>query len=717
MTAIVVTGIGLVSPAGIDLETACAATFPLKPTQDFALYPQHNDLPSVLPVPGHFSLRHIVKKRKDIKLMARANQFAVAASDEAIRHARLSAETLEQAGIFMAVGREPSDLKALLPSVVHSISDDTLNLGTLFQHGVDWINPLSSLKTLPNMSLAHTAIHAGARGPNMTLFGSGAFEDCLDAAVHSIRSGRCSIALVGGADSCTSFYDRLGVAREHHHSTVGEGAAIFVLETLKNVKARGGKHLAQLVDIKTSSEQLALGYCGAATSAMNAALSIGRCKEARSQTPTHPQNLTANPPSRHKVLVTGVGLVSPLGLDFETFRKQIRLGMSAVGPITHFDAEKFAVRNACEVQSEDWWTRLPPSIRAELATVSERSASFAVSAALSALQDAAIDSTPDILVYGTGLSSVSIPELNQDCLPYLTTEKPYLDFKRVKVGAEATHFVSPHRHRMSLPLEILNKHWGKSIEQRIHFSACAAGAGAIGHGLDLVRSGTQTTALVGASDAMIHPYGLIPFSKLGATSTIEDPALAARPFDKERSGFVMGETAAFFVLESEESALKRGAKVYGELVGWGSSCDAHNVTAPHPEGLGAKASMNASLKDAGLATKHIDYVNAHGTGTHLNDISEALAIGQLFGAHRPWVSSTKSQLGHCIGAAGAIEFAVCLSAVLDGYIPPNINLLTPEPNLGVRLSGRSSIEADVQFVMSNSFGFGGQNVSLIVGRA
>ena len=201
MTSIVVTGIGLVSPAGIDLKTSCASTYPLPVSQDFDQYPNHGDLPAVLPVPSHFSLRHIVKKRKDIKLMARANQFAVAACDEAIRHAQLSPEALEQAGIFMAVGREPSDLKALLPSVVHSVHDDTLDLSTLFRHGVDWINPLSSLKTLPNMSLAHAAIHIGARGPNMTLFGPDAFDDCVHAAIHSIQAGRCTIALVGGADS------------------------------------------------------------------------------------------------------------------------------------------------------------------------------------------------------------------------------------------------------------------------------------------------------------------------------------------------------------------------------------------------------------------------------------------------------------------------------------------------------------------------------------
>lgn len=714
MNTVVVTGIGLVSPAGINLTQSRNAVLPLTPSIDNKTYPEHSDLPHVLAVPDHFSLKQIVKKRKDIKLMAKANQYAVAASDEAVRHAKLSSEQLTTAGMFMAVGREPSDLKALLPSVVHSVTDGELRLDTLFKHGIDWINPISSLKTLPNMSLAHAAIHVGARGPNMTLFGPDAFEQCLDAALHALREKRCSIALVGGADSCTSFYDRLGLAREHKHAIVGEGAAIFVLETKDSAEQRSAQVLAQSAALTETYSDQDCGYCGAATTPISVALGLKI-----TDVPWTGDIASSGPKKavRNRVVVTGVGVVSPLGLEFDTFRTALKSGACAVGPIAQFNAEHFSVANACEVRSNAWWKRLPESVKQELSCVNERSASFAVSAALSAMNDAKLDTPPDMLVYGTGLSSVSIPELNQDCIPYLQSEKPHLDFSKVQVHSDSTQFVSPHRHRMSLPLEVLCKYWSRSIEQRIHFSACAAGAGAIGHGMDLVRSGTKSQVLVGASDAMIHPYGLIPFAKLGATSTITDPDLAARPFDKDRSGFVMGETAAFFLLESEQSAINRGARIYGEIVGWGSSCDAHNVTAPHPDGLGAKAAMNASLIDAGVMANRIDYVNAHGTGTHLNDTAEALAIAQVFGDHEPWVSSTKGQLGHCIGAAGAIEFAVCLSALLDGYIPPNINLFNPEPNLGVRLSGRSSLDADLQFVMSNSFGFGGQNVSLVVGRA
>ena len=269
---------------------------------------------------------------------------------------------------------------------------------------------------------------------------------------------------------------------------------------------------------------------------------------------------------------------------------------------------------------------------------------------------------------------------------------------------------------MNLPLDLLSEYAGYPLEQITHFSACAAGAAAIGHSLDLIRFGQRERILVGAADAMIHPYGLIPFAKLGATSTVVDPTQAAMPFDKDRSGFVMGETAAFFILEDEASAKARGAHIYAHVLGWGSSCDAYNVTAPHPDGLGAQMSMCAA-EDARLTPAQIDYINAHGTGTQLNDTAEAEAIQKTFKEHQPWVSSSKSQFGHCIGAAGAIEFAVCISSLEDGYVPPNVSLTNPIGGLGIRLAPNQSIEADVRHVMSNSFGFGGQNVSLILAKA
>ena len=713
MTEVVLTGVGLVCPAGFTLETALKARFPLPISEDLDRYPAHPQLPNVLPVPDGFTLKGIVKKRKDIKLMARANQFAVAASDEAIKDAGLAEAHLMTAGLFMAVGREPSDLKALIPSVMHSVRDHELDLDTLFSEGLHWINPLSSLKTLPNMSLAHTAIHLGCRGPNMTLFGTQAFEQAIESARDAIASQKCQVAIVGAADSCTSFYDRLGVAREGLGTVVGEGAALFVLESKAHFQARNGQHHYPMAQFLSPSKTTHFGYSGAATLAMAVAL---HCAPHRTKAMNIISSVVRDAPlERRQVVVSGVGLVSPLGSTFTAFRQSIRDGLSGVAPISHFDATQFVVKNACEVQDDNWWSRLPPQLRSKLETVNERSANFAVSAALEALRDAQFSEVPDAILYGTGLSSVSVEELAQDCLPYLTGATPALDFENVRVFDDQTEFVSPHRHRMTLPLEILLQEWGATVEHYVHFSACAAGAAAIGHGMELIRSGAKDLVLVGASDAMIHPYGLIPFAKLGATSTEIEPRSAARPFDKERSGFVMGETAAFYVLESAAHAEARGCRQYATVHGWGSSCDAHNVTAPHPEGLGALVSMQNALEDAQLTAADIQYINAHGTGTQLNDTTEAMAIKQLFGSNQPWVSSSKSQFGHCIGAAGAIEFAVCLTALLDQFVPANISLLDPEPNLGIRLAPRQKTPVELKCVMSNSFGFGGQNVSLIVG--
>lgn len=711
MTEIILSGIGLVCPAGLNVAAAIGSNFKVEYNKDENRYPFHSALPRVFSVPDEFSLKGIIKKRKNIKLMARANQFAVAAAHEAVSDADLNLDLLSEAGLYLAVGREPSDLKALLPSVAHSVQDGVLDLETLFGKGVDWINPLSSLKTLPNMSLAHVAIHLGCRGPNMSLFGPEAFHQSLDAAKSALLAGKCQVAIVGAADSCTSFYDRLGVAREQLADAVGEGAALFVLETETHFKARRGKVHYPIASLWRAWSEETLGFSGAATPAIQAAI---HCASHRTEAALPSKEIVAIKQSRREVVVTGIGLVSPLGTSFEEFSKNIRNGKSAVGAISQFDASHFTVKNVCEVNRDDWWFRMPEALRNSLSVVNERSAKFAVSAALEALRDAELTDTPDSLIYGTGLSSVSIQELTQDCLPYLKAGSSQLKFDEVIVERRGINFVSPHRHRMTLPLEILQSHWGKNVETIVHFSACAAGAAAIGHGMELIRSGKRDMVLVGAADAMIHPYGLIPFAKLGATSTRVNPNDAAKPFDRDRSGFVMGETSAFYVLESAERAERRGRRGYGRILGWGSSCDAHNVTAPHPDGLGAVIAMKNALLDAQIGTQDVDYINAHGTGTALNDVAEAMAIEKVFGSHSPLVSSSKSQFGHCIGAAGAIEFAVCLSALNQKFVPPNITLETPDPKVGIRLASRRSLPLNLKCVMSNSFGFGGQNASLIV---
>ena len=250
-------------------------------------------------------------------------------------------------------------------------------------------------------------------------------------------------------------------------------------------------------------------------------------------------------------------------------------------------------------------------------------------------------------------------------------------------------------------------------------TACAASSQAIGEACEIVRRGEADVMLSGGTHSMIHPFGVTGFNLLTALSTRNDePTRASRPFDNDRDGFVLGEGAAMVVLEELEHARRRGATIHGELLGYGSTADAYRITDTHPEGRGAAACMRLALADAGLGLTDIDYINAHGTSTSVNDQVETLAIKKVFGerAYRIPVSSTKSMMGHLIAAAGATELIVCLLAIRDGILPPTINYETPDPNCDLDYVPNKAREGRCDRALSNSFGFGGQNISLIVGR-
>ncbi|MEO1273664.1 MAG: beta-ketoacyl-[acyl-carrier-protein] synthase family protein, partial [Myxococcota bacterium] len=252
-----------------------------------------------------------------------------------------------------------------------------------------------------------------------------------------------------------------------------------------------------------------------------------------------------------------------------------------------------------------------------------------------------------------------------------------------------------------------------------NFSACAASLQAIGRAFRDIQAGRVRRALAGGMDAMTHPFGMISFMRLGALSTRNDaPQQASRPFDKDRDGFVLGEGGAMVLLESLEAARARGATVLAEVVGYGTSIDAHMVTAPHPEGKGAQLAMARALRDAQLDKGAVDYINAHGTATSLNDSTESKAIRSLWGAvEPPPVSSTKSMTGHLIAAAGVLEMVACVVALRDGVLPPSINITAQDPACDVPVvNADKGVEADVRIAMTNSFGFGGQNGVLIVKR-
>lgn len=306
---------------------------------------------------------------------------------------------------------------------------------------------------------------------------------------------------------------------------------------------------------------------------------------------------------------------------------------------------------------------------------------------------------------GTGLSSITPAELNEDIYPHLDKGR----FNRQAMAKD----LSPER---SAPRRHLPHHFGAFLTKKYggkisgsNFSACAAAAQAIATGFWAIRRGEISYALVGGHDSMDHPMGLLSFSVLGALSSSY-----CRPFDKERDGFMLGEGAAFLVLERLDLALERGAEILAEIKGAGTSMDAWNPTAPHPEGQGAQRAMERALRDAKLSPEDIGYVNAHGTGTPLGDQAESHAISRLFGSEVP-VSSIKGAIGHCIAAAGAVEAVACIGSLIDGILPGTAGLEEQDEECPV-WALKDTIERQVDYIVTNSFGFGGQNCSLIIGR-
>ena len=622
---VAVTGIGLVCPAGVGLDAALArlAQGPLDPE-----LPSEEALaaPSVLRVPDDFEPKRYARRRKDLKLMARANKLAVAAARLAVEDAGLADADLSDAGLFLGVGLEPGNLDDIVQPVAHSLGPDgRISLDRLVDEGMSWMHPLSSLKTLPNMSIAHVSIVLGVMGPSQALCaGPDAGLRAVREGVLALLDGRAPLAIVGAADSKVAFPDRVSALREGQLTPVGEAAAILILEPLDVAEARGARIHAQidLSDAAASApaETSALGSCGAATSVAAIALRRGAGL-----------TIAGGTRSREPVAITGVGLATPLGCDLSSFGEALLAGRSAAAPIRAFDAHRFPVRNACEVEGFDLET-LPDELAAAVRGLDDRKSALALAAAARAVADRGGVPAEAAVVYATGLSSVSIAELHQDCAPFVGAG-PF-DYAAC-AAAEGGQRQAPWRHQVDRPVDILRRHFGLSGPSACHFSACAAGAAAVGHAADMVRRGEAPVAIAGAGDSMVHPFGMLPFILLGATSTEVDPARVCRPFDQGRDGFVMGEGGAFFVLEPLARARAEGRHIHGLVLGWGCSTDAYSVTAPHPEGAGAERAIRAALADAGLDAAAVDYVNAHGTGTPLNDVTEATAIRRVFGPGAP----------------------------------------------------------------------------------
>lgn len=409
--------------------------------------------------------------------------------------------------------------------------------------------------------------------------------------------------------------------------------------------------------------------------------------------------------SGRRVAITGLGVVSPLGTGLAATWEGLLDGRSAAGPLTRFDADGFGVRIAA--QADDFDPR--DFLDARDVRRSDRFCQMGVAAAAMAVEDAGWDGLPCApertgVVVGSGIGGLQTLEDGRDVLRDRGPRK-----------------LSPY----VVPLLMINSaagaiamRFGATGPNWAPVSACASGAHSVGEGLRLIRNGSADAVLAGGSEAAITPLAVAAFASMGALSKRnDDPARASRPFDAGRDGFVLGEGAAVLVLEEWEAAQRRGARVYAELAGYGASADAFHMTQPDPDGEGALRAMRDALADAGAAASSVGYVNAHGTSTPYNDRIESTAIIRLFGERPPAVSSTKSCTGHLLGAAGAVEAAVTAMALHAGVLPPTINYETPDPQCALDCIPNTARAVSVDTAISNSFGFGGHNASLVLRRA
>ena len=404
-----------------------------------------------------------------------------------------------------------------------------------------------------------------------------------------------------------------------------------------------------------------------------------------------------------RVVITGMGAVTPVGNNVNDMWEAVKAGKCGIGKITHFNTENSAVKLAGEVKGFD-----PESIvdKAELRKMDDFTI-YALAAADEAVKDSAIDfGKEDTLRCGVILSSGigGLTTIQRECL---------------RGESKGYDRVSPH----FVPMSITNMAAGHvAIRFGLHgmctcvVTACASGTNAVGDALRQIRDGYQDVIVCGGAESCITDFGIGGFTSMHALSKAEDVNRASIPFDKERSGFVMGEGAGVLILEEYEHALKRGAKIYCEIAGYGSTCDANHVTAPLEDGSMAAQAMTEAVKDAGIKPENIDYINAHGTGTHHNDLFETRAIKSAFkeDAKRVPISSTKSMIGHLLGAAGAVEFITCVKSIQDGYIHPNVGLTETEEEMNLNYVRDKGINCDVNAVISNSLGFGGHNASILI---
>lgn len=403
-----------------------------------------------------------------------------------------------------------------------------------------------------------------------------------------------------------------------------------------------------------------------------------------------------------RVVVTGLGAITPIGNNLMEYWDGLVSGRNGIGSITHFDAAQHACRFAGEVKGFDPHDYLD---RKEAKRM-DRFAQFGVAASLQTLADSQLvinklNADQVGVMIGTGIGGLKVLEDQQ---------KIYLD----RGPSRSSPFMIPMMiANMAAGLTAI--HTGAKGPNSCTVTACAAGSNAVGDAFRLVQRGYAKAMICGGTEAAITPLGISGFAAARALSTRNDyPAMACRPFDRDRDGFVMGEGVGILILEELEHALDREAKIYAEIVGYGMTCDAYHMTSPVPDGCGATRAMELALADAGLIPEQVNYINAHGTSTLANDVTETKAIKKALGKHayKILISSTKSMTGHLLGGSGGIEAVATAMAIANGRVPPTINLDNPDPECDLNYVPHESCHFDIEVALSNSFGFGGHNVTL-----
>ena len=404
-----------------------------------------------------------------------------------------------------------------------------------------------------------------------------------------------------------------------------------------------------------------------------------------------------------RVVVTGMGAITPIGNDVESFWQALKDKTLGIGPITYFDTADFKCKLAAEVKDFDAKAYMDPKTARRMEPFSQ----FAVAGAKQALDQSGIDMEKEDpfrvgVSVGSGIGSLQAME---------RSEKKLLEKGPSRVEPLLVPLMICNMAAGNVAIQFGLK--GKCINV---VTACATGTHSIGEAFRAIQYGEAVVMVAGGTEASITPIGIAGFTSLTALNTTDDPKRASIPFDKDRNGFVMGEGAGVVVLESLEHAKARGANILAEVVGYGATCDAYHITSPAEDGSGAAKAMEFAMKDAEITPEQVDYINAHGTSTHHNDLFETKAIRLALGdqAEKVKINSTKSMIGHLLGAAGGVEFITCVKSIQDGYVHATLGLEEPGEGCDLDYTQGDGVEMNVNYAISNSLGFGGHNASLIV---